>query len=75
MGFKEDETKTRSSIFNGVTLDGDGEIVKINWRKKGLDGTLPNSDLSMPRLVSMNLSNNTKLTGTVQGRNIARSVD
>ena len=66
VGFKEDHTKSRSSIFNGVTLDGDGEIVKINWSKKALNGTLPDSDINMPRLMSMDLSNNTKLTGTVQ---------
>ena len=66
MGFKEDQTKNRSSIFNGVKLTSKGDIVKINWSKKALDGTLPNSDLNMPRLMSINLCGNPKLKGTVR---------
>jgi hypothetical protein len=64
VGFKVDDTKARSSIFNGVMLTGDGEIEKINWRRKDLNGTLPDSDINMPHLLSMNLSDNWKLKGT-----------
>jgi hypothetical protein len=71
VGFKEDQTKKRSSIFNGVTLTSKGEIVKINWSKKALDGTLnftlSKCDFNMPLLGSLNLCRNPKLEGTVEG--------
>ena len=50
-------------MWQGVKRGKGGEIVKIDWKKKGLRGTLPVGDLNMPSLKNLDLSDNGELKG------------
>lgn len=51
--------------WEGVTLDDDGHILKIDLSQRGLVGTIPAGLFSLPYLEKLNLSNNT-LTGKLE---------
>jgi hypothetical protein len=54
-------------IMDGVEFDEKGQITKIEWNNKGLNGNLDKfKDLAtrMPRLQVLNLRNNSDLKGT-----------
>lgn len=51
--------------WEGVTLDDDGHIIKIDLSQRGLAGTIPPGLFSLPYLQELDLSNNT-LTGKLE---------
>jgi len=55
------------AMWDGVTRGDGGEIVEINWRYKGLKGTLPVGDMHMPYLRKLNLRINRELKGEARG--------
>ena len=55
------------NMEKGVTRGDGGEIVKIEWRMKGLKGTLPVGDMHMPYLRELNLRYNGELKGEARG--------
>jgi hypothetical protein len=63
VGLPDDEY----DIMDGVEFDEKGQITKIEWKKKGLNGNLDKfEDLAtrMPRLQVLNLNGNSDLKGT-----------
>ena len=54
-------------MWEGVTRGDGGEIVEINWNRKGLKGTLPVGDTHMPYLRELYLDDNTELKGEARG--------
>jgi hypothetical protein len=58
-----------SHIMDGVVTEcAGGAIEEIHWREKGLDGTLPVSDLNMPKLKVLDLFCNNNLKGEREER-------
>ena len=53
----------RGDIWEGVDRNAAGEITKIKWSSKDLNGTLPTFDLGMPFLTHLNLFWNPGLKG------------
>ena len=52
------------AIMNGVVTEcAGGAIKEIHWKSKNLDGTLPVTDLNMPKLRVLDLSENRNLKG------------
>ena len=65
--FAESVGKPVDAMRERVTRGDGGEIVEIDWRHKGLKGTLPVGDMHMPYLRILRLSYNKELTGEARG--------
>ena len=54
----------KGDIMDGVVTEcAGGAIEEIHWKSKNCDGTLPVSDLNMPKLRVLDLYNNSSLKG------------
>ena len=55
-------------MLEGVTRDGDGEILEIDWSSKDLKGTLLVGNMHMPYLRELNFSYNAEVKGEARDR-------